>query len=153
LILRNERLQATISPYLNGESPNPAALLITITQSSLLGLFTQSSLLGHEQANQEIGVSTQHNIFETNQDTAEHSATSVQPIRSERIKQWRRNRPRSDALVLRAAPASIVEFRLKNCLSLSASSMPTLGFQRVTHRMNITHEHASYMNFTLPSLV
>jgi len=73
----------------------------------------------------------------------------VQPIRSEKIRQWRRDRPRSDALVLRAAPASTVEFRLKNCLALSVSSMPPLGFQRVTHRMNILHEHASYMKFTL----
>ena len=48
LILRNERLQATVSSYLNGDSPNPAALSITVTQPSLLGLFTQSSLLGHE---------------------------------------------------------------------------------------------------------
>ena len=48
LILRNERLRATISSYLSGESPNPAALSITITQSSLLELFTQSFLLGHE---------------------------------------------------------------------------------------------------------
>jgi hypothetical protein len=38
-----------ISSYLNGESPNPAALSITITQSSLLGVLAQSSLLGHEQ--------------------------------------------------------------------------------------------------------
>jgi hypothetical protein len=48
LILRNERLLATVSSHLNGESPNPAALSITITQSSLLGVFAQSSLLGHE---------------------------------------------------------------------------------------------------------
>ena len=92
---------------------------------------------------------TEHNICAANQDTAEHSENSVQPIRSEKIKQWRRDRPRSDALVLRAAPASIVEYRLKNCLTLSASSMPTLGFQCVTHRMNILYEHSNYMNFTL----
>jgi hypothetical protein len=92
---------------------------------------------------------TQHNICAANQDTAEHSKIFVQPIRSEKIKQWRRDRPRSDALVLRAAPASIVEYRLKNCLALSASSMPALGFQCVTHRMNIPYEHSSYMNFTL----
>jgi hypothetical protein len=32
LILRNERLQATVSSYINGESPNPVTLSITITQ-------------------------------------------------------------------------------------------------------------------------
>ena len=100
-------------------------------------------------ANQEIDVATQRNICAANQKTVEHSTTSVQPIRSEQIKQWHRDRPRSDALVLRAAPASIVEFRLKNCLASSVSSMPPLGFQRMTHRMNIPHEHTSYMNFTL----
>jgi hypothetical protein len=69
---------------------------------------------GAYSANQKIDVATQHNICEANQDTAEHSTTSVQPIRSEKIIQWRRDRPRSDALVLRAAPASIVDYRLKN---------------------------------------
>jgi hypothetical protein len=43
----------------------------------------------------------------------------------------------------------IVEYRLKNYLALLASSMPPLGFQRVTHRINIPHEHASFMNFAL----
>ena len=38
-------------------------------------------------AKQEIDVATQHNICAANQDTAEHSTTSVQPIRSEKIKQ------------------------------------------------------------------
>jgi hypothetical protein len=57
-------------------------------------------------ANQEIDVEAQQNIRAANQDTAEHSTTYVQPIRSEKIKQWRRDRPRSDALVLRAVPAS-----------------------------------------------
>jgi len=38
-------------------------------------------------ANQEIDVATQHNFCEANQDTAEHSKTSVQQIRSEKIKQ------------------------------------------------------------------
>ena len=37
------------------------------------------------------------------------SIEGAQPIRSEKIKQWRRDRPRSNAPVLRAAPASIVE--------------------------------------------
>ena len=100
-------------------------------------------------ANQEIDVATQHNICAANQDTAEDSTSSVQPIRSEKIKQCRRDRPLSDALVLRAAPASTVEYRLKKCLALSTSSMPTLGFQCVTHRMNIPYEHSNYMNFTL----
>jgi hypothetical protein len=104
---------------------------------------------GAHAANQEIDDATQQNICAANQVTAEHSTTSVQPIRSEKIKQWRRDCPRSNALVFRAAPASIVEFPLKDCLALSASSMPPLGFQRVTHRMNIPHEHASYMNFEL----
>jgi hypothetical protein len=48
-------------------------------------------------ANQEIDVATQHNICAANQDTAEHSTAYVKPIRSEKIKQWRRDRPRSDA--------------------------------------------------------
>jgi hypothetical protein len=100
-------------------------------------------------ANQEIDVATQRNILEANQDTAVNSKTSVKPIRSAKIKQWCRDCLRSNALVLRAAPASIVEFRLKNCLTLSASSMPPLGFQRVTQRMNISHGHTSHMNFTL----
>jgi hypothetical protein len=85
-------------------------------------------VFGAYTVNQEIDVATQRNNFTANQDTAEHSSTSVQPIRSEKIKQWRRDRPRSDALVLKAAPAYIVENRLKNCLTLSASSMPPLGF-------------------------
>jgi hypothetical protein len=47
-------------------------------------------------ANQEIDVATQQYLCPANQDIAEHSKTSVQPIRSEKIKQWRRDRPRSD---------------------------------------------------------
>jgi hypothetical protein len=43
--------------------------------------------LGAYAANQEIDVATQHNICAANQDTAECRATSVQPIRSEKIKQ------------------------------------------------------------------
>ena len=66
-------------------------------------------------ANQEMHIATQHNNCEANQDTAKHSTTSVQPIRSEKTKQLRRDRPRSDALVFRAASASTVEYRLKNC--------------------------------------
>jgi hypothetical protein len=108
----------------------------TIPRSKHLNLSYERAF-GAYTANQEIDVATQHNICAANQDTAEHSKNSVQPIRSEKIKQWRRDRPRSDALVLRAAPASIVEYRLKYCLTLSASSMPTLGFQCVTHRMNM----------------
>jgi hypothetical protein len=69
-------------------------------------------------ANQEIDVATQHNICAANQNNAEQSTAAVQPIRSEKIKQWRRDCPRSEALVLRAASASIVEYRLKNCLAL-----------------------------------
>jgi hypothetical protein len=68
---------------------------------------------GAYSANQEIDVATQRNICVANQDTAEHSATSTQPIRREKIKQRRRDRQRSDALVLRAALASIVEYRHK----------------------------------------
>jgi hypothetical protein len=44
---------------------------------------------------------------------------------------------------------SIVEHRLKNSSSFSLFAMPPLCFQRVTHRINIPHEHISYMNFTL----
>ena len=50
-------------------------------------------------ANLEIDVATQNIVCVANHDTAEHSNTYVQPIRSEKIKQWRRDRPRSDALV------------------------------------------------------
>jgi hypothetical protein len=38
---------------------------------------------------------------------------------------------------------------LNNCLALLASSMPPLGIQCVTHRINIAYEHSNYMNFTL----
>jgi hypothetical protein len=55
-------------------------------------------------ANAEIDVATKKNILEANQDTAEHSAASVKPIRIQKIKQWRRDRPRSEALALRASP-------------------------------------------------
>jgi len=120
----------------------------TFPRSKHLNL-TYERAFGAHTANQEIDVATQHNICAANQDTAEHSTTSVQPIRSKKIKQLRRDRPRSDALVLRTAPASIVEYRLKNCLTLSASSMPPLGFQCVTHRMNTPYENFNYMNFTL----
>jgi hypothetical protein len=99
--------------------------------------------------NKEIDVATQHNNCAANQDTAEHSITSVQPIRSEKINKWCRDRPRSDALVLRAASASIVECRLQNCLTLSASSMPLLGFKCLAHRTNVPYEQSNYMNFTL----
>jgi hypothetical protein len=58
------------------------------------------------EANQEVHIATQYNIFEANQDTAEQSTASVQPIRREKIKQRRRDRPGSDALVFRAAPAT-----------------------------------------------
>jgi hypothetical protein len=63
-------------------------------------------------ANQEVDVAAQHNICAANQGESEHSTTSVQPIRGVEIKQWRRDRPRSDELVLRAAPDSFVEYRL-----------------------------------------
>jgi hypothetical protein len=82
-------------------------------------------------------------------DTAKHSTASVQPIRCEKIKQWRRDRLSSDALVFRAAPASVVGYRLKKCLPWSASSMPPLGFQRLTPGLNLPFEHPSYTNFTL----
>jgi hypothetical protein len=55
-------------------------------------------------ANQEMHITTQQNICSANQDTAEHSKTYVYPIRCDIIKQWRRDRPRSEALVIRAAP-------------------------------------------------
>jgi hypothetical protein len=89
----------------------------TFPRSKHLNLSYEQAF-GAYAANQEIDVATQHSICAANQDTAEYSATSAQPIRSDKIKQWRRDRPRSDALVLRAAPASIVEYRLKNCLTL-----------------------------------
>jgi hypothetical protein len=100
-------------------------------------------------ANQEMHIATQHNICAANQDTAEHSTTYVQPIRCDKIKQWRRDRPRSDALIIRAAPASIMEYRLKNCLPWSVSSMPPLGFQCVTHVNNVHYEHLNNANFAL----
>jgi hypothetical protein len=86
--------------------------LRTFPRSKHLNLNYEQAF-GAYTANQEIDVATQHNICEANQDTAEHSTTYVQPIRSEKIKQWRRDRTRSDALVLRAAPASIVSIGLK----------------------------------------
>jgi hypothetical protein len=88
----------------------------TLPRSKHLNISYERALEAYS-ANQEIDVSTQHNICEANQDTAEHSTTSLQPIRSEKIKHWRRHRPRSDALVLRAAPVSIVEYRLMNTAS------------------------------------
>jgi len=120
----------------------------TLPRSKHLNL-NYKRAFGAYTANQEIDVATQQNICAANQDTAEHSTTYVQPIRSEKIKQWRRDHPRSNALVLRAAPASIVGYRLPILMTLSASSMPPLGFQCATQRMNIPHGHASYMNFTL----
>ena len=110
-----------MSPYLSALEAPQSKL-----RTSLRSLFSQS---GDRRRNK-------HNICAANQDAAEHSTTSVQPVRSEKIKQWCRDRPRSDALVLRASPASIVEYRLKNCLTLSASSMPSLGFQCVTDSLN-----------------
>jgi hypothetical protein len=92
---------------------------------------------------------TQQNICAANKDTSQHSKTPVQPIRSDKIKQYRRVRLRSEALVFRAAPASIVEYRLKNCFPWSASSMPPLGFQCLTPGINLLHEHSGYANFTL----
>ena len=87
------------------------------TRSKHLNLSCERAF-GAYAANQEIDVATQHNSCAANQDTSEHSIASVQPIGSEKIKQWRRDRPRSDALVLRAAPASIVGFRLKKLFDL-----------------------------------
>jgi hypothetical protein len=120
----------------------------TFPRSTYLNLSYERAFGAHA-ANQEIDVLTQQNLYAANQDTAEHSTTSVQPIRSEKFKQWRRDRPSSNALILKAAPASIVEYRLENCFALSASSMPPLGFQCVTHKMNIFYEHFSYANFKL----
>jgi hypothetical protein len=60
-----------------------------------------------------------------------------------------RDRPRCDALVFRAAPASIIVYRLKKCLPWSASWMPPLGFQRLTPGLNVPYEHSNHANFTL----
>jgi hypothetical protein len=90
-------------------------------------------------ANQEMHIATQNNIYAANQNAAERSITSVQPIWCENIKQWRRDRTRSDALVFRAAPASILEYRLESLalvglfdaatwLPSSTSPMPPFGF-------------------------
>jgi hypothetical protein len=120
----------------------------TFPRSKYLNLSYERAF-GAYTANREIDIATQRSIFTANTDTAEHSTTYVQPIRSDKIKQWRRDRPRSDALVLRAAPATIVEYRLNFFWALSASLMPPLGFQCVTQRMNIPYEHSNYINFTL----
>jgi hypothetical protein len=43
--------------------------------------------------------------------------------------QWRRDRPRSDVLVFRVAPASIVEYRLTTRWKLCASYVGVLRWQ------------------------
>ena len=52
-------------------------------------------------------------------------------------------------LVFNAVPASIVGYRLKHSLLLSASSMPPLGFQSATHGINLPYEHTNNTNFKL----
>jgi hypothetical protein len=78
---------------------------------------------------------TRHNFYVANQERENQTKAPRSPT--------------FQRVSLKGRPASIVEYRLKNCLNLSASSMPPLGFQCVTHRMNIPHEHASYMNSKL----
>jgi hypothetical protein len=58
----------------------------TFPRSKHLKLSYERSF-GAYAANKVIDVATQHNICAANQDTAEHSKTSVQPIRSKKIKQ------------------------------------------------------------------
>jgi hypothetical protein len=55
-------------------------------------------------ANQEMHIAAQQNIFTANKETAKYSKTSVQPIRREKIKQSRRDRPRSTRLSLGLPP-------------------------------------------------
>ena len=93
-------------------------------------------------ANQEIDVATQHNICAANQETVEHSATSVQPIRSEKIKQWRRDRPHSDAIFFKTSPASIAMDRSRICSPRSASPLASRGFQCLIPGIDINLPHA-----------
>jgi hypothetical protein len=82
---------------------------------------------GAHAANQEIDVATQHNICTANQDTVEHREASVQPIRSEKIKQWCRDRQRSDAIVFKTSPASIAMSRSRICSPRSAFPLASRG--------------------------
>ena len=85
--------------------------------------------LGTCVANQEIHIATQHKIRVANQDTAEHSTTSVQPVSCENIKNGAEiAHVCPGALVFKAAPASIGEYRLNFFLPWPACSMPPLGF-------------------------
>jgi hypothetical protein len=94
---------------------------------------------GAYSANQEIDVATQHNICEANQGTVEHSTTSLQPIRSEKIKQVRRDRPRSDAVVFKTFPASIAMDRSRICSPRSASPSASRGFQCLIPGIDLPH--------------
>ena len=99
-------------------------------------------------ANQEIDVATQHNICAANQDTVKHCTTSLQPIRSEKIKQWRRDRPRSDAVVFKTFPASIAMDRSRICSPQSASPSTLRGFQCLIPSINLPHALSNHEVFT-----
>jgi hypothetical protein len=87
--------------------------------------------------------------IDRNRNTAQLLCSQSGARKRENNKQLRRDHPRSDVLVFRASPASIVGYRLENCSPNSFSSMPPLDFLRVTHGINIPYEHTSYTNFTL----
>ena len=102
---------------------------------------------GAYSANQEIVVATQHNICAANQDTVEHSTTSLQPTRSEKIKQWRRDRPRSDAAVFKTSPASVAMDRSRICSPRSASASASRGFQCLIPGINLPHALSNHEVF------
>jgi hypothetical protein len=102
---------------------------------------------GAYSANQEIDVATQHNIFAANQGTVENSTTSLQPIRSDKIKQWRRDRPRSDAVVFKTSPASIAMDRSRICSPRSASPSASRCFQCLIPGINLPHALSNHEVF------
>jgi hypothetical protein len=106
----------------------------TFPRSKRLNLSYERAF-GAYTANQEIDVATQHNFCAANQKRENQTMVPRSPT-------FRR-------VSLKVRPASIVEYRLKNCLTLSASSMPSLGFQCATYRMRLPYEQSSCMNFTL----
>jgi hypothetical protein len=98
-------------------------------------------------ANQETDVATQHNICAANQDTVQHSAASVQPIRSEKITQWRRDRPSSGAIVFKTSPASIAMDRSRICSPRSASPSASRVFQCLIPGINLPHALSNHEVF------
>jgi hypothetical protein len=108
-------------------------------RTSLRGLYSQS---GDRRRN-----TAQHLCSQSGHSGTQHNVCAANQKRENQTMAPRS--PTFGRVSLKGRPASIVEYRLKNCLTLSASSMPPLGFQCMTHRMNIPYEHSNYMDFTL----